>query len=413
MNKNLKKNTIWNTIGITFNSFNSLFFLVIINRINGVDTAGVFSFSFSIACLLYIIGIYEGRVFQVSDTDEKLSNREYLVHKLLSCLLMMGCCTIFIVLKKYSLKKNSIIFILCLYKCLEAFDETLYAYLQKDNLLYKVGKSYFYRSIFGLVFFGIIDWLTKSILLSCLVLNLNSLIFLIFYDFRNTRKYIDKEKINWKNVFNLYNKAFSLFAFSFLAVYIVNIPKYVIDIILNNSFQTIFGIIVMPGTVVSVCGQYITAPVLTDLVKLYDEKKYTLFNSMIKKISVLLFLFGVLIELIAYFLGIPILSFIYAIDLSNYKIDLLCIIFGAICYALAGILSTAMITMRKNNVQLLIYVLDAIFGMIVCYYFIQLYGIHGATLGYILTMLFHALLYIIFYRNNIYSLEKKNKYEES
>ena len=51
MNHNFKKNAIWNTIGITINSFNSLFFLIIINRINGVDIAGIFSFAFSVACL--------------------------------------------------------------------------------------------------------------------------------------------------------------------------------------------------------------------------------------------------------------------------------------------------------------------------------------------------------------------------
>ena len=50
MEKNLKLNAIWNTLGITVNSFNSLFFLIIINRVNGVEIAGIFSFAFSIAC---------------------------------------------------------------------------------------------------------------------------------------------------------------------------------------------------------------------------------------------------------------------------------------------------------------------------------------------------------------------------
>ena len=48
MEKNLKLNAIWNTLGITVNSFNSLFFLIIINRVNGVEIAGIFSFAFSI-----------------------------------------------------------------------------------------------------------------------------------------------------------------------------------------------------------------------------------------------------------------------------------------------------------------------------------------------------------------------------
>lgn len=78
-------------------------------------------------------------------------------------------------------------------------------------------------------------------------------------------------------------------------------------------------------------------------------------------------IFGLIVEIGAAFLGIPILSIVYAIDLSNYKLDLLLIIFGAILYAIAGILSTALITMRKNNMQLLIYMVDSVIGFIACY----------------------------------------------
>jgi hypothetical protein len=54
MKKNIK-NFIWNNIGLTFNSFNSLFFLIIVRYINGTDIAGVFTYSFSLCCLFYII----------------------------------------------------------------------------------------------------------------------------------------------------------------------------------------------------------------------------------------------------------------------------------------------------------------------------------------------------------------------
>ena len=76
--KLLKKNVIWNTIGVTLNSFNSLFFLIIINRINGIDDGGIFSFAFSLACLLFVIGIYAGRTYQVSDIRDELNDSEYL-----------------------------------------------------------------------------------------------------------------------------------------------------------------------------------------------------------------------------------------------------------------------------------------------------------------------------------------------
>ena len=101
MEKNLKLNAIWNTLGITVNSFNSLFFLIIINRVNGVEIAGIFSFAFSIACLLFIVGIYAGRTYQVSDINENLNNYEYLVHKYITCTMMFLIAIVFIIVQKY------------------------------------------------------------------------------------------------------------------------------------------------------------------------------------------------------------------------------------------------------------------------------------------------------------------------
>ena len=397
MNDKLKKNTIWNTIGITFNSFNSLFFLIIINRINGVNTAGIFSFSFSIACLLYIVGIYSGRIYQVSDTNKELTDMEYLVHKIITCLLMVGLSISFIIIRNYSIEKNIVIIILTLYKCLEAFDDTLYGYLQKNDELHIVGKSLFFKSIVGVIFFAIVDIITHDLVISCIALTFNSLLFVIFYDIRKAVRYIEKNKIRWNRVLKLFKIGFSVFAFSFLAVYIVNIQKYIIDILLDDAAQTVFGIIVMPGTIMRLCGQYITAPLLTEIVKCYKQHQCVELKKISRKIVGILLILGILVEVAAWLLGIPVLNIVYAIDLNQYKMDLIFIIMGALFYAVAGIYSTILITMRKNNMQLVIYIADSIVGVIISYYMISMWKLHGATVGYVLTMTFHVILYKIYY----------------
>ena len=77
--------------------------------------------------------------------------------------------------------------------------------------------------------------------------------------------------------------------------------------------------------------------------------------------------------------------------------DLIFIIMGALFYAVAGIYSTILITMRKNNMQLVIYIADSIVGVIISYYMISMWKLHGATVGYVLTMTFHVILYKIYY----------------
>ena len=410
MEKNLKLNAIWNTLGITVNSFNSLFFLIIINRVNGVEIAGIFSFAFSIACLLFIVGIYAGRTYQVSDINENLNNYEYLVHKCITCTMMFLIAIVFIVVQKYSLEKNVIIILLCLYKLFEAMSETFYGFLQKNDELYIVGKSLFFKSLVCIIIFFVIDFLTKDIIVSCVALNINSFLFVFLYDIKKSKKYLNKfQKIRWNKIFGLFKKGFSVFAFSFLAVYIVNVPKYVIDILLDNRFQTIFSIIVMPGTVMSLCGQYIMAPLLTNVVECYNQKKYKEFKNIIFKILGILVVLGIIVELGAATIGIPILGIVYAIDLNAYVLDLIIIIFGAILYAIAGVFSTALITMRRNGMQLIIYLIDAIFSVIISYLFISTFGIHGATIGYTSTMVLHVILYTIYF---LYEYSKLVKSED-
>ena len=66
---NNKKNVIWSTIGISCNVFISLFFLIITARINTIKDVGIFSFAFSIANTMYVLGSFGGRVYQVTDTE--------------------------------------------------------------------------------------------------------------------------------------------------------------------------------------------------------------------------------------------------------------------------------------------------------------------------------------------------------
>ena len=73
MNNN-KKNFFWNTLGVTCNAFTSLFLLILINRINGIVEAGIFSYAFSISCLFYVIALYYNRTFQIADVENDFSN---------------------------------------------------------------------------------------------------------------------------------------------------------------------------------------------------------------------------------------------------------------------------------------------------------------------------------------------------
>lgn len=68
-NRQFQSNFIWNLVGTTCNAVTSLFYMIIVTRLNGLETAGVFSFAFSNACVLIIIATYTGRTYQISEKN--------------------------------------------------------------------------------------------------------------------------------------------------------------------------------------------------------------------------------------------------------------------------------------------------------------------------------------------------------
>ena len=76
-NKELKKDFIWNTIGSLVHAFNSLFFLIIVTRINGIENAGIFSYGFVISGIFLTASAFCGRNYQITDADNEFDNNTY------------------------------------------------------------------------------------------------------------------------------------------------------------------------------------------------------------------------------------------------------------------------------------------------------------------------------------------------
>ncbi len=402
MNQNLKKNFIWNTIGSLLNTSISLFFLIVVTRINGVDDAGIFTFAFSLACLLQVFGTYYGRTFQVTETDENFSNQDFIYHRLFTCGSMIIIAILFALIKQYPVYKFTILLLLTIYKLIEAFSESIYAIIQKNNDLYKVGISLCLKTILPFTAFFIVDYITHNLILAILGIILMNLLVLLFYDFKNIRHYnYERTKFDFAKIKKLFKYGFYTFLFTLLTQYILNASKFAIDNYMANNFQTIFGIIVMPATLITLFGQFMIQPFLVRLTVDLKSKQIKKFNSLIIKMELILMLFGLVVIGVAYLLGIPFLELIYGIELSPYLNSLLIIIGGATLYAMSYILSNALTTMRKTKVQSLIFLIASVVAFFVSNKLVQVSGVFGASLSYALIMLLILIMYIVVFIKEI------------
>lgn len=391
---NMKKNVLWNAIGTTFNSFNSLFFMIIVTRLNGMSDSGVFTLAFSLACLFCLLAGYEGRVFQVTDTSGEFNDREYILHRYFTSFLAILIVVGYGMIMKYDRFQMLVVFELCLMKILEMLADVYYGILQKNSRLYQVGFSLFIKAILSVLTFFVVDLLTRNLVIACACLDLIWLLILFIYDIPKARKCISKDPVSFKKSMKIFKSGFFAFSILFLSIYLVNAPKYALDGRVDSSLQAVFGIILMPATFLSLAVQYIIQPVLNNLASFFADNQIQKFRKTVQKVVFMIGCIGLPILVVAFFLGIPVLNILYNIDISNYRNELMFILLGAIFYSISTLLSAALTTVRHTFVQFVVFLVSSVFGFVISILLIHSFGITGASIAYLLIMVFQLLLYI-------------------
>ncbi len=394
----LKKDYFWNTLGTSLFSFNSLFLMIIVTRLNSLSDAGIFSFAYATAGIINYFALYSGRTYQISNTNKKFTDSLFVFTRYLTAFFAVCISIVFIVINGYSVNKALVILLLCIVKCIEAISDVYYGILQKNSRLYIAGKSMTYKSLISVLGFIVIDFFTKNLLISCLYLLIISVCFLLIYDIYNTKKikkFInDFQKVN---ILDLLKVSSYTFMFTLTVTIILNLPRYFIDFLLNDSDQAIYGIISMPATFVMLFSQFILQPSLVSLTNHYKRREKREYNKIVLTISSIILGSMLIILPIAYFLGIPVLEIIYNVELSSYQLYLLLIVLGSAFYAVSNVFLNALIVIQCNKEQLWIQILLLVLSGISCFLLISNYGIVGGMISYFVIMLMQFSMYLLLY----------------
>ena len=397
--KQFFRNFIWNTIGSGLASFNSLFFMMAITRINGLEDAGIFSITFATASIFYIFALYSGRSCHTTDIKGDIKDKDYILSRIITCIAAFILIGIFVVFNDYGQYKNIILITLCVWRCLEAFSDVFYGVLQKSGNLDKVGKSLVIKSILGLFLFIIIDLITKKLIYSCISLVIVSIAVIVFYEIPQVLKYIDKkETMNLENVKFIYKTEFFIFINAFLTMYLLNAPKYAIERYLTEDIQAIFGIILMPASILPLFAQFVVSPIINKITSLYKENNIKEFIKVQNKMILAILFFGLVALTIGYLIGIPVLELLYKTDLGEYKVPFIIILSSYIVYAMGYVKTIILTIFRKIKEQSIVYAISTITIGILSYILVKQYGIYGAAISCFISMLIYYILFYIITR---------------
>ena len=404
----VKSNYIWNMLGTVSSSLISVVLLLLASRFLSSGDSDVFSIAYALGQQFFVLGYFQVRNLQSTDIKEKYSFASYHNTRLFTVFLMLVTSLFYVIWQSYDIYKSSIIFLLVLYRALDAYSDVFQGFFQQKNRSDLAGKIQFYRSWLCMLIFAFILLFTKSLLLASLMICFINLALTLPLDFGYYRYYFhDVPMIPFlfkdrSKVVSILKNSFPLFFNGFLLAYIYNEPKIAIDQLLTNGIlptgmQRDFNVLFMPVFVLSLLF-FILRPLTTQLSIYWSEKKYSFFFKQVRLLFLVMVVLGLMIVVLGYLIGTEILGAVYGIQLQIYQVPFTLLLIGGILNVLALVVDIIMTIFRKQHYLMIAYMLTFIVSKVITLPFIRNQNLIGAANSFLISMMIFFVTSLTIYK---------------
>ena len=140
---------VWNLLSAAMNSFQTMLLLVFITRFGTETDSASFVMAYAAGNLLYNIGKYGVRQFQVTDSTGQYSFRDYAGARVISLAGMAVAVAAYVLsgvlFRGYTATKALVVLLICLYKGIEAAEDVFHGRMQQQGRLDVAGRILFIR----------------------------------------------------------------------------------------------------------------------------------------------------------------------------------------------------------------------------------------------------------------------------
>lgn len=377
---------IWNMCASVAYSLQSAFLLMIVTRVAGLYAAGIFSIAYTTAYMFTNIGNYAMRSYQVSDLRNVYRFNTYYTSRIITTVLMLLLCMGYSVLNGYQTDKIIITLLFCLFRTIECIEDVFHGELQKRGRLDIASKMMLLRIVAATLAFLLVFVITRSLAWATATLTLTSII-AACGNYPIIKSYQIKAKIEYTGVAKLLIACCPLCIGAFLYSYLVNSPKYAIDAVLSEEMQTIFNIIFMPVFVINLVSSFIFKPYITDMSILWKNAQKQKFIKLILRQISFIGIISIFVLIIGYIMGIPVLSLIYGVDLSEYKLLFLELLFFGAISAINTFMGVVLTVIRKQMYIMVSYIVAFVASVLFMNYLVAHWQLWGGTFVYGLVMI--------------------------
>ena len=383
-----KRDIIWNMAGSFLYAFASMVLSIAVVQIAGEDAGGIFTFAFTtFGQHMFMMAYFGIRPFQITDTGGKYSFGDYLGLRLLTCgaavLTGMG----YVFLNGYSFEKAAVVFLMVVYKVIDALADAYEAEFQRGGRLYLTGKSNAFRTILSVgVFLASLAYTKDLAAASLWAVGAQAAGFLVF-DVLVIR---ELPNVEWRSAKGkkqeLFAETILLFCSAVLDFYIFSASKYAIEGCMADRDMAVFGAIFMPTSIINLVAGFVIRPYLTKMSFTWEMGRTRRFLKIQKRIALIIAALTVLAVGGAWLLGIPVLSLLYPnlrTGLSQCRPALVLIIFGGALNAYMNLFYYSLVIMKKQKYIFGVYGRVSLMAVLVSTPFVRWGGIFGGALAYV------------------------------
>lgn len=389
--KNQKlKEILWNAVGAGLSACQAAILLIFISRKQPIEIAGIVTIAFAVANIVFAIAKYGVRNFQVTDINEEYNFGDYLFHRIVVCAITLVGAFLFLIYQKifggYSLEKIAIMLEIIILRIIDGIEDVYIGHFQLKNHFLEGAKLMAIRKI--IVTMSICILIFASIRMSIagiigVLVAIISEIILIRQVYYKAGGYIITA-VNWKQVVALFKICLPLAVGTTLSIYVGNIPKYVIDKYMTEEIQAVFGYIMLPVFVLTLLSQFIYTPFVKDFGVKWSERDISGFIRKICFHCGIIFLLSIIFVTALTWIGLPILSLLYNIDLAIYQREYFLLLIGGCIYAMDFYFLIPLTAMRKQKQIAIGYLTVVIISILLSRQAVFLYGFTGVAYLYLL-----------------------------
>lgn len=389
---------VWNSIALGAWGMVFPILSIVATRLVGEEQAGMFSMAFVTATLLMIVANYGVRTYQISDIEEHHSFADYQVNRLITCVIMMVVGYLYCQVRGYGAEMFTICMAVFTYRMVDGFADVYEGRLQQKDKLYLAGISQALRSIAVLAVFSAMLFVTRSLVAASIAMAVVSVVSLAVLTVPLTYFETPKSRpLSLGSVIELLRHCFPVFFALFAYSLIDNMPKFVMEGVLDYSNQLYYNALYFPAQCIHLVSQFVYKPMLVKMANVWnDASKRRRFDIILGVIMLVIVAVTVVMLFVMATVGIPVLSFLYGIDFEEYRGLAYVMLAAGGVMAGADFLYQTVTVLRRQNDVIAVYVITLAFSLFVPVLLVSFTGLRGAVLSFLIIMciLFVLLIWV-------------------